>query len=108
MARPGRRNLTNSPAGSGLSPFQGKVATIDTIANTGAMLLIGQERSRDSAALAVESCCDLIVAVVTRPPTLEEFQARTTAATRGGRLLLTETFEVRILAGEPISLSSIV
>ena len=45
VARPGRRNLTNYPAGSGLSRFQSKVATIDTIANTGAMLLIGQERS---------------------------------------------------------------
>jgi hypothetical protein len=66
MARPGRRNLTISPAGSGLSPLQGKVATIDTIANTGAMLLIGQERSRDSAALAVESCCEPIVPVVTK------------------------------------------
>ena len=60
------------------------LATMPVIANTGAMLLIGQERSRDSAALAVESCCDPIVAVVTKSPTLEEFQARTTAATGAG------------------------
>jgi len=46
MARPGRRISTNSPAGSGF-PFQDNTATIYTIANTGAMLILGQERSRD-------------------------------------------------------------
>jgi len=66
VARPGRRNFTISPAGSGLSPFQDKAATIYTIANTGAMLLVGQERSRENAALAVESRCEPIVLVVTQ------------------------------------------
>ncbi len=48
---------TFSPAGSGLSPFQDNAATIFTIANTGAMLSIGQERARLKTALAVESSC---------------------------------------------------
>ena len=65
MARPGRRNFTISPAGSGLSPFQDKAATIYTIANTGAMLIFGQERATLNAALAVESRCDPIVPVAT-------------------------------------------
>src|SRR6266700_2124732 len=39
MARPGRRIFTNSPAGSGF-PFQDNTATIYTIANTGAMLIL--------------------------------------------------------------------
>jgi hypothetical protein len=104
-ARPGRRNLTNSPAGSGLSPFQGKVATIDTIANTGAMLLIGQERSRDSAALAVESRCNPIVLKVTKAADSRRVSGSYNRRDRGGRLLLTEMLEVRILPGEPTPLS---
>jgi len=43
-------NVTVSPAGSGLSPFQDNAATIHTIANTGAMLLIEQERTTQNAA----------------------------------------------------------
>ncbi len=66
MARPGRRNFTISPAGSGPSPFQDNAAAIYTIANTGAMLLIGQERSTLNAALAVESRCEAIVPVATK------------------------------------------
>jgi len=65
MARPGRRISTNSPAGSGF-PFQDNTATIYTIANTGAMLILGQERSRDRAALAVESCCEPILPVASK------------------------------------------
>ena len=57
MARPGWRNFAISPPGSGLSPFQENAATIYTIANTGAMLLFGQERSRGNAALAAEPRC---------------------------------------------------
>ncbi|HYW98544.1 MAG TPA: hypothetical protein VE822_05490, partial [Candidatus Elarobacter sp.] len=38
-------------------PFQDKAATIYTIANTGAMLFIGQGRSRENAALAAEPGC---------------------------------------------------
>ena len=72
---------TISPAGSGLYPFQDNAATIYTIANTGAMLVLGQERSRDNAALAVESRCDPIVLAATPTRlTLVEFQALTTAA----------------------------
>jgi DNA-binding transcriptional MerR regulator len=41
-----------SPAGSGLYPFQDNAATIYTIANAGATLIVGQERSRDKTALA--------------------------------------------------------
>jgi hypothetical protein len=48
---------TISPAGSGLYPFQGKAATIYTIANSGAMLMVGQERSKEKTALAAEPCC---------------------------------------------------
>ena len=55
MAPPGRRNITISPAESGLSPFQDNAAAIYTIANTGAMLLIEQELSTLNAALVVES-----------------------------------------------------
>ena len=57
------------------------------IANTGAMLLIGQERSKLNAALAAESRCEAIVPVRPRL-TLVEFQALTTAA-RGRHVLLT-------------------
>ena len=57
LARPGRRNYSTSPAGTGPYPFQDNAATIYTIANTGAMLLFGQERSKGNAALAAEPCC---------------------------------------------------
>src|SRR5262249_59426587 len=57
-ARPGRRNLHSLPSGVGPFPFsRTRPATIYTIANTGAMLDIGQERSREKAALAAESRC---------------------------------------------------
>src|SRR5215469_11399303 len=58
LARPGRRKLLNLP--SGVEPFsfyRTTPATIYTIAITGAMLLIGQERSREKAALAAEPGC---------------------------------------------------
>ena len=52
------------------------------------MLLIGQERSKFDAALAVESRCDRIVLVATATGlTLEEFQVLTTAAQRRPLLL---------------------
>src|ERR1700751_261433 len=41
-----------SPSGSGRSPFQDTAATIYTIANTGAMLSVGQKRSKEIAAFA--------------------------------------------------------
>jgi hypothetical protein len=43
---------TFSPAGSSLYPFQDNAATIYTIANTGAMLHCGQERSRGICGLS--------------------------------------------------------
>jgi hypothetical protein len=46
-----------SPAGSGSYPFQDNAATIYTIANAGAMLILGQERSRDKTALAAGPRC---------------------------------------------------
>jgi signal transduction histidine kinase len=46
-----------SPAGSAPYPFQDNAATIYTIANTGAMLLFGQKRSRVNAALTAEPRC---------------------------------------------------
>jgi hypothetical protein len=46
-ARPGRRKNPISPSGSGPCPFQDNTATIYTIANTGAMLIFGQNRSID-------------------------------------------------------------
>jgi hypothetical protein len=58
VARPGWRNLPNLPIGVGCSPFQGNAATIYTIANTGAMLRVGQKRSKEIAALAAEPGCD--------------------------------------------------
>jgi hypothetical protein len=48
---------TISPAGSGLSLFKDNTATIYVIANTGAMLDIGQERSKEKAALTAEPHC---------------------------------------------------
>jgi len=47
-----------SPSGSGCSPFQDNAATIYTIANTGAMLSVGQKRSKEIEALAAEPGCD--------------------------------------------------
>jgi hypothetical protein len=48
-----------SPSGSGRSPFQDNAATIYTIAYTGAMLQVGQKRSKEEiAALAAEPGCD--------------------------------------------------
>jgi hypothetical protein len=47
VARPGRRHLHNLSSGVGpLSFFKDNTATIYVIANTGAMLDIGQERSK--------------------------------------------------------------
>jgi hypothetical protein len=46
-----------SPAGSAPYPFQDRAATIDPIANTGAMLLYRAKRSRVHTALAAEPCC---------------------------------------------------
>ena len=57
LARPGRRNFPSLPSGVGPFLFQGMPATIYPIANTGAMLDIGQERSKENAALAVEPRC---------------------------------------------------
>jgi hypothetical protein len=51
-----------SPAGSGLYPFQDNAATIYTIANARAMLVIGQERSREETALA--AVCLGVIATV--------------------------------------------
>src|SRR5262249_1480261 len=54
-ARPGRRNLHNLSIGvRALILIQDNPATIFTIANTGAMLSVGQKRSKDIAALAAE------------------------------------------------------
>ena len=48
MARPGRRNLINLPIGVGpFSISRTTPATIYTIASTGAMLIFGQERSKE-------------------------------------------------------------
>jgi len=47
-------------------PFRTTPATIYTIAYTGAMLILGQERSRDRAALAVESCCEPILPLASK------------------------------------------
>jgi hypothetical protein len=52
VARPGWRNLLNLAIGVSRSPFQDNAATIYTIANTGAMLSVGQKRSKELAALA--------------------------------------------------------
>jgi uncharacterized protein YjiK len=50
--------LTQSPQrGQALFLIQDKPATIFTIAKTGAMLFIGQIRSREITALAVEPGC---------------------------------------------------
>jgi len=43
---PVRRNLHILPTGVEPCPLQDNIATIFTIANTGAMLIIGQERSK--------------------------------------------------------------
>jgi hypothetical protein len=63
-----------------------------TIANTGAMLSFGQERSRGSAGLAAEPRCapdSNRARDVQRPPkSLSEFQAHTTTP-RGGRCFYT-------------------
>ena len=47
-----------SPSRSGRSPFQDNAATIYTIANTGAMLSVGQKRSKEITALAAGPGCD--------------------------------------------------
>jgi hypothetical protein len=58
LARPGWRKLHNLASGVGpFSFFRTTPATIYTIARTGAMLSIGQERSREYAALAAEPGC---------------------------------------------------
>ena len=55
LARPGRRNLHNLSIGvRALILIQDNPATIFTIANTGAMLNVGQKRAKDIAALAAE------------------------------------------------------
>jgi len=56
-ARPGRRNSHNLSSGVVLSLCRDKAATMHAIANTGATLMLGQERSREETALAVDPCC---------------------------------------------------
>lgn len=65
------------------------------------MLLIGQERSRDSAALAVESRCNPIVLKVTKAADSRRVSGSYNRRDRGGRLLLTEMLEARTFPGEP-------
>ena len=83
-ARPGRRKLSISPAGSGLVLFRTNTATIYTIANAGAMLGIGHKRSMEQTALAAEPGCAADsnsdeLGLKHRPDhTLHEFQAHTT------------------------------
>jgi len=58
VARPGRRHLHNLSSGVRHLPFcKDNTATIYVIANTGAMLDIGQERSKEETALAAEPHC---------------------------------------------------
>src|SRR6516165_4201385 len=54
---PGSEIAQSPQRGQALFLIQDKPATIFTIAKTGAMLLIGQIRSRETAALAVEPSC---------------------------------------------------
>jgi hypothetical protein len=54
---PGGETYSISPAGSGHILFQDNAATIYTIANTGAMLTVGQECSKERTALAAEPGC---------------------------------------------------
>src|SRR6516225_8872596 len=54
---PGSEIAQSPQRGQALFLIQDKPATIFTIAKTGAMLLIGQIRSRETAALAVEPGC---------------------------------------------------
>lgn len=90
LARPGRRNLHSLSSGVGPFPLQDNAATIFTIANTGAMLMFGQERSREYAALTAEPDCTQILprsryrrlAIA-----LIDFQARTTTAKRWQTLM---------------------
>jgi hypothetical protein len=51
----GHQEASRLPAGP--YPFQDNAATIYTIANTGAMLLVGQEHSRVNTALTAGPCC---------------------------------------------------
>jgi hypothetical protein len=60
MARPGLRHLHNLSSGVGpLSFFKDNAATIYVIADTGAMLDIGQERTKEETALTAEPYCGL-------------------------------------------------
>src|SRR6516225_290274 len=69
--------------------FRTTPATIYTIARTGAMLLIGQERSRKKAALAAEPGCapDCSGTTLWSSSSLQQFQAHTTSAKRWPVLL---------------------
>jgi hypothetical protein len=58
MAQLGLRHLHNLSSGvRPLSFFKDNTATIYVIANTGAMLDIGQERSKEETALTAEPHC---------------------------------------------------
>src|SRR6516162_3226188 len=52
MTRPGRRNLTISPSGSGLYPFQSNAATIYTIAKYQSHALIRAETLQGKCGLS--------------------------------------------------------
>src|SRR5882672_6407240 len=69
--------------------FRTTPAAIYTIARTGAMLLIGQERSKENAALAVEPGCasDCSGTTPWSSSSLQQFQAHTTSAKRWPVLL---------------------
>jgi hypothetical protein len=58
VARPGWRNLLILPIGVGPVSFSGQRRHHYTIAYTGAMLQVGQKRSKEIAALAAEPGCD--------------------------------------------------
>jgi hypothetical protein len=73
VARPGLRNLHNLSSGVGpLSFFKDNTATIYVIANTGAMLDIGQERSKEETALTAEPHCEADL-IYRRTPHATEF-----------------------------------
>src|SRR5215469_8583862 len=74
---------TQSPQrGRAVLLFRTTPATIYIIARTGAMLSIGQERSRNNAALTAEPCCasDFSWLHTLRGHSRKEFQAHTTTA----------------------------
>src|SRR2546421_12064534 len=94
----GAANPPQSPhRGRAAILFRTTPATIHTIAKTGAMLIFGQERSKEKTALPAEPCCapDCSCTTSCSSSSLTEFQDHTTTPKGWPLLISSFRFQIR-------------